>query len=225
MNSQIHSNFNDAISVTDIAAQLSNGAREVMLEEIDNPARTTKIVSLANGQTLDLPATGGEIFILSGNCRSGETLFSEGQYLRLPTAATLQSTSDDCLLFVKYHQFLSTDNGERIIDYTDSNKWLPGPAPGINIRPLHVFDTESIMLLRWKNADEFRPNLDPQGEEILVIRGLLQHRDNLYKPYSWIRNPVEEWRSWHGSSDTLIYYKSGHFPRLTEPTANSEHHE
>lgn len=216
MNPQIHSNFNDAISVTSVTAQLSNGAREVVLEKIIYPARETAILSLADRQTIDLPATGAEIFILSGNCRSHDTQFSQGQYLRLPASVTLQSTTDDCLLFVKYHQFLNEDSGERIIDTHDSEKWLPGPAPGIKIRPLHVFDTESIMLLRWEHADEFRPNLDPQGEEILVISGLLQNQDRLYKPYSWIRNPVEDWRSWHGSSGTLMYYKCGHFPRNIE---------
>ena len=75
-----------------------------------------------------------------------------------------------------------------------------------------MFDTESIMLLKWQHAAEFRPALNPRGEEILVVNGLLQNRDHLYRQYSWIRNPIEDWRKWHGNTGTLIYYKSGHFP-------------
>jgi len=161
VNSQIHSNFNDTVSVTNVTAQLSNGAREVVLEKIINPARETAIVSLADRQSIELPATGAEIFVLNGNCRSKDRQFVQGQYLRLPTSVTLHSTTNDCLLFIKYHQFLNDDSGERIINTNDTEKWLPGPAAGIKIRPLHVFDTESIMLLRWEHADEFRPNLDP----------------------------------------------------------------
>ena len=222
MNSPIHTNFNDAVSVNNVATQLQNGVREVVLERVINPARETAVVSITNGQTLDLPESGTEIFILSGHCRNHHAQFSKGQYLRLPTGMTLHATSDECHLFVKYHQFLNKDSGERIIDTNGSENWLPGPAKGIKIHPLHVFDTESIMLLQWEHADEFRPNLDPQGEEILVISGLLQNRDHLYKPYSWIRNPVEDWRSWHGSTGTLVYYKSGHFPGNRESTLTSD---
>ena len=156
---------------------------------------------------------GIEIFILEGSCSLYNVTYQQGNYIRLPEPEYHNLTAViDCVIFVKYNQFLSGDTRVRTIDTRAPDKWLPGPVDGIEIRPLHVFDTESIMLLRWQHAAEFRPNLNPRGEEILVVNGLLQNRDHLYRQYSWIRNPIEDWRKWHGNTGTLIYYKSGHFP-------------
>lgn len=169
---------------------------------------------LDNQDTKTQAWQGIELLVLEGSCMIDKKVYQQGSYLRLPRAAqnaTIKAATD-CIVFVKYNQFLSNDNGTRIIDSTDTDHWLPGPVEGIEIRPLHVYDTESIMLLRWHHAAEFKPNLNPRGEEILVMNGLLQNRDHLYRQFSWIRNPIEDWRKWHGNTGTLIYYKSGHFP-------------
>ena len=156
---------------------------------------------------------GIELLIIEGCCEDDEQVYSQGYYLRLPDGPdTSLIAKTDCILFIKYNQFLDGDNGCRTIDTRITDHWLPGPADGIEIRPLHVYDTESIMLLRWNHAAEFRPKLNPRGEEILVVNGLLQNRDHLYRQFSWIRNPIEDWRKWHGNTGTLAYYKSGHFP-------------
>jgi len=156
---------------------------------------------------------GIEILILEGSCSVDACTYTQGDYIRIPMPEYQTLTAEiDCIFFIKYNQFLSGDTNIRTIDTRTPEKWLPGPVDGIEIRPLHVFDTESIMLLRWQHAAEFRPNLNPRGEEILVVNGLLQNRDHLYRQYSWIRNPIEDWRKWHGNTGTLIYYKSGHFP-------------
>lgn len=168
------------------------------------------------------PWQGFEALVLEGKCSIDNIDHKQGSYIRIPDLANnhLIATSD-CILYVKLNQFLPGDTGTRVIDTTAYDKWLPGPVDGIEIRPLHVFDTESIMLLRWQHAAEFRPKLNPRGEEILVINGLLQNRDHLYRQYSWIRNPIEDWRKWHGNTGTVAYYKSGHFPddpaRLNPP--------
>jgi len=156
---------------------------------------------------------GIEILILEGSLSVDNDTYQQGDYIRIPEPEYHKLTAViDCILFIKYNQFLSGDTNIRTIETRTPEKWLPGPVDGIEIRPLHVFDTESIMLLRWQHAAEFRPNLNPRGEEILVVNGLLQNRDHLYRQYSWIRNPIEDWRKWHGNTGTLIYYKSGHFP-------------
>ncbi len=225
--SPINANFDINVAITNPLDELvvseSDAAYEFVLErDSERSARLSSIIRVPKNAEF---ATGKnhtnvELLILQGSCRrldhnqtNGEhaPLYIAGSYLRFPVIPRLVSDSG-CLLFAKYNQFLPNDVGERIIDTLDNQKWLPGPADGITIRPLHVFDTESIMLLRWQHACEFRPMLDPQGEEILVIEGLLQNKDKLYRPYSWIRNPVRDWRDWHGASDTLLFYKSGHFP-------------
>ena len=156
---------------------------------------------------------GIEILILEGSCSIDNSTYKQGDYIRIPAPEYHKMTAViDCIFFIKYNQFLSGDKNIRTIETRTLEKWLPGPVDGIEIRPLHVFDTESIMLLRWQHAAEFRPVLNPRGEEILVVNGLLQNREHLYRQYSWIRHPIEDWRKWHGNTGTLIYYKTGHFP-------------
>lgn len=199
---------------TDPLSTVNRDQPERVLEQTRHLNRKTCVQYLPLGESLQALENGLEILILEGSCRHKNKSYSSGHYLRIPDTSPVTADSDNCKLFIKYNQFMHGDSGERIIDTTEESKWLPGPAEGIKIRPLHVFNTESIMLLHWEQADEFRPNLDPQGEELLVIKGLLQNKNHLFKPCSWIRNPVEDWRSWHGSTDTLVYYKSGHFPQL-----------
>lgn len=159
------------------------------------------------------PANGAEIYVIDGDCSDHKQHYSGGHYLRLSEATTLHSRHG-CVWFEKHNQYLAGDTGNRVIDTGAEHHWLPGPVDGISICPLHVFDSESIMLLRWDFACEFKPKLDPQGEEVLVISGLLQNKDRLFKPFTWLRNPVEDWRRWHGATGTLVYYKSGHFPPM-----------
>ncbi|OED42407.1 hypothetical protein AB833_07145 [Chromatiales bacterium (ex Bugula neritina AB1)] len=218
--SEINTNFNLNVVVNEPAdttpCNASADANSV-LEYIREPFRMTSLITLPqNGHLPRQPrAQGLEILVIDGDCTDGNTDYPGSSYLRFPQFRDIRSRNG-CRLFVKYNQFLPDDEGERNIDTSDPDKWFPGPVDGISIRPLHVFKTESIMLLHWKNACEFRPKLDPQGEEILVLTGLLQNKDQLYKPNSWIRNPVEDWLDWHGSSNTLLYYKSGHFPDHTD---------
>ncbi len=201
---------------TDLQSATGQHQYEFVLEQTSLHHRKTAMVYLPAGEHLPAPANGLEILVLQGSCKHNNNAYNEYHYLRIPGTSPITGGPQGCRLFVKYNQFMAGDTGERIIDTSEKSKWLPGPVDGIRIRPLHVFNTESIMLLHWQRAEEFRPNLDPQGEELLVIKGLLQNKDQLFQPYSWLRNPVEDWRSWHGSTDTLVYYKSGHFPESKE---------
>ena len=212
MSATLNEDFQTTVSMNGFA-----GDRFYPLEL--TPTRVTALMKLSKGDYLIDSVTdinyqgwqGIEVLVIEGSCQSEHQDHVQGGYLRQPTSQRCKATSD-CILFVKFNQFLANDSGERSIDTRIAAKWLPGPVDGIDIRPLHVFDTESIMLLRWRHAAEFKPKLNPRGEEILVINGLLQHRDQLFKQYSWIRNPIEDWRRWHGNTGTLVYYKSGHFP-------------
>lgn len=190
------------------------GDKVILEQTLSNPPRITSLCKLAKGGTLHASKNtdGIEAVVLAGSCNNKQAEYHRGSYLRFPVAVDLHSR-DGCLLFLKQNQFLPGDNGQRHISIYDDQKWMPGPTDEILVKPLHVFGTESIMVLHWKQASEFRPFLNPNGEEILVLEGLLQNRDNLYQPLSWIRNPVPDWRDWHGSTDTLLYYKSGHFPQ------------
>ncbi len=217
MTSEVNPNFQLNVVVNEpLTATTDNDAStaEVLLEYLSDVPRITSLVAIPAGGTLpDYQGTAGlEILVIDGGCSDGHAEFLTGSYMRFPHKRKI-SSDQGCILFVKYNQFQPGDDGERNIDTKDPQGWLPGPVEGISIRPLHVYNTESIMLLRWQRACEFRPKLDPQGEEILVVSGLLQNKNHLHKSFSWLRNPVEDWLDWHGGSNTLLYYKSGHFPR------------
>ena len=206
--SSIPDNFQNSV-------QVKANSKSSDREKTDSKNTHTEITNSEKSQSnLCLNKWQGiEVLILEGSCNIDENPYKQGDYIRIPEPEYHHLTAViDCILFIKYNQFLSGDKSIRTIETRIPDKWLPGPVEGIEIRPLHVFDTESIMLLRWQHAAEFRPNLNPRGEEILVVNGLLQNRDHLYRQYSWIRNPIEDWRKWHGNTGTLIYYKSGHFP-------------
>ncbi len=205
----VNNNFSVSVVVETDPQELQS---RVLLESLRSPRRITALHRLSSGETFTTSANGSELLIVEGECHHDDQYLSSGHYLRIHQSTTI-STDSGCIMFEKTDQYLQGDTGKRIIDTTTPRQWLPGPVDGVTICPLHVYDSESIMLLKWNRACEFRPNLDPQGEELLVLSGLLQNRDQLYKPLTWLRNPVEDWHSWHGASDTLVYYKSGHFPR------------
>jgi len=191
MAAHTNDDFQTAVSMTAFASE-----ELYVLEQ--TPTRVTALMKLCKGAFV----TDNAIELELKNWQGLEILILEGSC----------DAASDCILFIKFNQFLPGDKGDRCIDTRIADKWLPGPVDGIQIRPLHVFDTESIMLLKWQHAAEFKPGLNPRGEEIMVVNGLLQNRDQLYRQYSWIRKPVEDWCRWHGNTGTLIYYKNGHFP-------------
>lgn len=175
-----------------------------------------------------------EVFVCHG-ILSWETLkFPHSSYLRIPNSAELAttdtqarpelllhanvdsehpftSTEHEASLFVSGGQMSSSDGEERRIDTTESDRWLPGPVEGTEVLPLHVHGASNAMLVRWLAPVSFHPKLDPQGEEVFVLKGHLRDVDGTYPQGSWIRNPVASWQAWAGEPDTVIFYKSGHF--------------
>ena len=104
------------------------------------------------------------------------------------------------------------DRGIRHIDTLVADNWLPGPVEGTEVIPLHVYEGRSILLIRWSEAAWFKPQLDPQGEELFVIKGVVHDALGSYGVGSWIRNPIPAWQAWGGHPGTIAYYKNGHFP-------------
>jgi len=189
----------------------TNAQGTTVLESVQRPARQTLLHRLDAGVSLQTSAAGSELYVISGKCHNDQQYFAAGHYLRFSESNALYA-DEDCIVFEKSSQYKDGDTGNRVIDTNAGHLWLPGPVDGISICPLHGFETESIMLLKWLEPCEFKPGLDPQGEELLVIEGRLQNRSNTYHPFAWLRNPVEDWRHWRGNTGTLVYYKSGHFP-------------
>jgi len=183
-----------------------------------------------------------EMLIQRGELESDAGVYPEGLYLRLPVTGdkqlqnlTLHCTKDPAitrnrissgvsgkdltivepepaLLYLAAGQMLTSDSEQRRLDTRDETHWLPGPTPGTEVLPLHGHGTGNVMLIRWSATAAFRPGLDPMGDEVLVLSGMLQDANGRYPAGSWIRNPVETWQSWGANAGTVVYYKNGHFP-------------
>jgi hypothetical protein len=173
-----------------------------------------------------------EILMQRGELESSAGVYPAGLYLRLPVTGDeqLQSLTLKCtryfnaldlsageaeqpaLLYLAAGQMLISDSEHRRLNTREDSRWLPGPAKGTEVLPLHGHGTANVMLIRWTETATFKPGLDPMGEEVLVLNGMLQDADGKYPAGSWIRNPVRAWQSWSANAGTVVYYKNGHFP-------------
>ena len=216
-----------AESTTSLDADQAKGSgNDVSIEIIESakpvnsPVRLSAIVTLAAGGELHPGnySNGFEILVISGDLISKtenniHTVETE-QYLRIPFGQQATFTSaGGCILLTKLGQMSDTDHEPRHISTDDDNLWLPGPADGTEVLPLHLHDTKSVLLIRWKEPAYFKPQLDPMGEEMFVVKGTLHDAYGSYQRGSWIRNPIPAWQGWGGHPDTLVYYKNGHFPK------------
>ncbi len=194
-----------------------SGIRYKLLESCCEPyPRRTLLLQCDPGSTIDQQGEQNELefFVLRGEISDQNNNYPVSTYVRNPEGCSHAHSEQGCSVFIKLSQIHEEDQGQRIINTRRESKWLPGPSEGIQIYPLHVWDTESIFLIRWKLAAHFKPIMDPKGEEILVIEGELQDEFGRYPKGSWIRNPTAIWQSWVATAGTVVYYKNGHFPGL-----------
>ena len=125
-----------------------------------------------------------EVLIQQGklSCPSGD--LSAHWYYRFPNNEdgnspefTLQRAGDldpqdPLLMYAAIGQMAPSDTEWRCIDTSDESRWLPGPVKGTDVLPLHGHGTGNVMLVRWNQNTAFKTRLDPQGEELLVIKGV-----------------------------------------------------
>lgn len=161
-------------------------------------------------------SVGCEALVISGDLavtNNPDKNYKAGHYLRLPQSTDLTFTSNNgCYALVKLGEMSLQDDRERLIDINTEDTWLPGPVEHTEVMPLHVHGERNALMIRWLAPTWFKPQLDPQGEEIFVLEGKLHDAYGSYLPGSWLRNPVPAWQAWGGHPGTLVYYKNGHFP-------------
>lgn len=174
---------------------------------------------------VDIPANGLEILVEHGLIADDESEYVHPFYIRQPpdSLGTNQQftlypgshrsdlTKHQLEFYVATGQLAPTDTQRRCINLSDHNLWLPGPVSHTEVMPLHMHNGNNSMLVRWNESLSFKPKLDPNGEEVLVIHGTLTDDNGSYPAGSWIRNPVAAWQDWGAEAGTLIYYKNGHF--------------
>jgi len=192
-------------------------------------AREVRSAPLGDGAGIELLVQRGEI-------DAADSAWPAGLYARLPAAGeerfeSLLLHADDAAnegdadghgdgtsasLYLATGHIAPGDTEQRRIDTRERERWLPGPVTGTEVMPLHGHGSANVMLIRWLGPVAFRPNLDPLGEEVLVLEGCLHDAFGTYPGGSWIRNPVPAWQSWSGEAGTVVYYKNGHFATVAE---------
>jgi len=186
-----------------------------------------------NSTGVTVPAAQLELLVQHGIIADDSSEYLHPYYLRQPHdnsginqnvtlhpgSQTVQQSETPLEFYIATGQLPITDTERRCVNLADHSLWLPGPVEGTEVMPLHMHNGANSMLVRWLAPVTFRPKLDPNGEEVLVINGTLADELGNYPAGSWIRNPVASWQAWGAIAGTVIYYKNGHFGH-TETAAN-----
>lgn len=156
---------------------------------------------------------GEEIVVLEGIFSDESGDYPAGTYLRNPPGSQHAPFSKQgCTLFVKLHQFSRADKEVVRLD-TTSGRWLQGHG-GLQVMPLHSFETEHTALVKWPAGEVFKPHRHYAGEEILVLSGEFIDEFGRYPKGTWLRSPHASKHTPYVEEETIIYVKTGHLPVL-----------
>ena len=195
-----------------VQSSLAGVERKMLEREGAESGRATTIVRYAPGSAFSSHRhDGGEEFIvLDGVFSDQHGDFGPGMYIRNPIGSEHQpSSKDGCTIFVKLSQFEPEDQNFVRLD-TASGTWLPGPAEGLTVLPLHEFGPERIALVKWQPGTRFLEHAHPGAEEILVLDGVFEDEFGSYGQATWLRNPPESRHTPFSRKGCTIYVKTGH---------------
>lgn len=154
---------------------------------------------------------GEEIFVLEGVFSDETGDYPAGSYLRNPPGSSHAPFSKEgCVLFVKLDHFSAQDT-QRVRINTNEQAWLPGYG-GLEVMPLHSFETEHTALVKWPANEVFQPHRHYGGEEILVLSGVFQDEHGAYSKHTWMRSPHLSQHHPFVTEPTVILVKTGHLP-------------
>lgn len=191
------------------------GVERMMLDRIGGEvARATTIVRYApNSEFSAHTHSGGEEFlVLDGVFSDEHGAYPSGSYVRNPigTTHTPKIGPEGATIFVKLQQFSAEDTAQIAIN-TRSEPWRPGMVEGLEVMPLHAFETENVALVKWAPNTQFNAHQHWGGEEIYVIEGTFYDEHGVYPKGSWLRNPhMSQHRPFTKDEGALIYVKVGH---------------
>ncbi len=175
-------------------------------------ARATSIVRYAPGSAFAAHTHGGgeEFLVLEGTFSDEHGDYPAGTYVRNPVGSSHQPRSESgCTIFVKLWQMSPTDRQRVAID-TDHAPWFPGMVEGLQVLPLHSFESENVALVRWQPGTHFQRHQHLGGEEIFVLDGTFADEFGTYPQGTWLRNPPGSIHTPFSRSGCTIYVKTGH---------------
>ena len=175
-------------------------------------ARATSVVRYAPGASFErhTHGLGEEIWVLEGTFSDEFGDYGPGTYLRNPPgSAHAPFSRTGCTLFVKlrYHNPLDS---QRVVIDTTTAPWRPGLVPGLQVMPLHTFETQHTALVRWAPQTYFNPHRHYGGEEIVVLAGTFSDEHGDYPAWSWLRSPHLSQHTPFSRDGCLILVKVGH---------------
>ncbi|OJY63088.1 MAG: cupin [Sphingobium sp. 66-54] len=189
----------------------AKGVERRMLFRIgEEKARATSIVRYAPGSHFARHGhPGGEEFlVLEGTFQDEIGDFPVGTYVRNPPGTGHAPGSEDgCIIFVKLWQFGATDR-ERVVA-------RPGDGKAITLRPgvissflLFQNASEHVMLETWQPDAEVNLG-NPEGLELLVLKGSFDSESDTLACWSWLRLPPGEPLTAHvGPEGASVWFKS-----------------
>lgn len=191
------------------------GVERMMLDRVgEEVARATTIVKyLPNSEFPGHSHNGGEeILVLEGEFADEHGTYPAGSYIRNPigTAHKPRVGNSGATIFVKLHQFAEQDLAHKVIA-TQTTEWLPGLVPGLQVMPLHEYQTQHVALVKWAPFTRFSAHTHWGGEEILVVEGTFHDEHGVYPKGSWLRSPhMSKHTPFTEEDGALIYVKTGH---------------
>jgi anti-sigma factor ChrR (cupin superfamily) len=189
------------------------GVQRRMLErDGEEVARATSIVRYAPNSHFSAHTHGGgeEFFVLEGVFSDEHGDYPAGTYVRNPVGSRhTPSSQNGCTILVKLWQMQPQDQQRVTIDTTQAN-WFPGAVEGLQVLPLHTYDTEQVTLVKWEPGTQLPRYHHLGGEEIFVLDGVFADEFGTYPKGTWLRNPPDSEHHPFSQDGCLIYLKTGH---------------
>ena len=188
------------------------GVDRRMLDRIgDEVARATTIVRYAPKSYFSPHThTGGEeFFVLEGTFSDEHGDYPQGSYVRNPVGSAHKPHSEEgCSILVKLQQMDPADQ-TFVRTQTQTQNWQAGVHPGVEVMPLHTYQTEEVALVRLASGARV-DNAHAGGVEIFVLSGEVSHAGDIYTTHDWLRFPPGEAHNLASDEGAVLFVKQGH---------------
>ena len=167
---------------------------------------------------------GEEFIVLDGVFSDNTGDFGAGTYVRNPVGSRHAPWSKPgTTIFVKLAQFDPADQSVVRLD-TESAEWIDGPVDGIEVLPLHSYDTEQIRLVRLEPDTKLPDIADEGGTEIFVVQGsVTSTTGRRFEERDWLRLPPGTPMALSSEMGATLYIKTGHLLAHIPQTLGESH--
>ena len=183
--------------------------RKPLARESAERGHATSVVKYAPGSVFrpHPHPLGEEILVLAGVFSDENGDYPAGTYFRNPPGSSHAPFSEQgCVLFVKLHQFLPSDQEHVMVSPLTSKMPFGQPVW------LHRYESEGVFIMRLKAGfvEPLKVHVSNMVE-MLILEGDVEYSGKCLPALSWLRIPVIDWLSFQVKSDVTLWVKTGHF--------------